>query len=82
MQAKTFAWLVAGITGAILVILLYAELSQAPPPSTFLFWIALLIVAELLPVSLGFQSQVTMAFPIVLATAILFQPATAMIIAG
>jgi signal transduction histidine kinase len=53
-----------------------------PGVSTIVFWVALLIGAELLPVSLGFQSQVTMAFPLVLAIAIVFEPGTAMPIAA
>lgn len=81
-RAKVFAWLLIAITTIILAGLLSAEVGQAPPASTFLFWVALLIAAELLPVSLGFESQVTMAFPIVLAVTILFEPAGAMIIAG
>ncbi len=53
-----------------------------PDISTVIFWIALLLGAELLPVSLGYQSQVTMAFPLALAIAILFEPGVAMAIAG
>jgi signal transduction histidine kinase len=48
----------------------------------FLFWTALLAVVELLPVSLGFGTQVTMAFPIYFAIAIIFPPWAAMAIAG
>jgi signal transduction histidine kinase len=81
-RAKVFAWLLVVITGSLLAFLLYRASGEAPPISTFLFWVALLIVAELLPVSLGFESQVTMAFPIVLAVSLLFEPATTMIIAG
>ena len=55
---------------------------ETPPLSTFLFWIALLIAVELLPVSLDFESQVTMGFPILLAAAMLFPPWAAMAIAG
>jgi signal transduction histidine kinase len=49
--------------------------SSGPGPaiSTYLFWIALLAAVELLPVSLGFGTEVTMAFPIYLALAILFR---------
>lgn len=53
-----------------------------PAISTYIFWIALLAAVELLPVSLGFGTEVTMAFPIYLALAILFrdQPWVAMTI--
>lgn len=81
-RAKVFAWLLIGITTIVLAGLLYTEGGQAPRASTFLFWVALLIAAELLPVSLGFGSQVTMAFPIVLAVTVLFEPAVAMILGG
>ena len=52
-----------------------------PAISTFLFWIVLLSAAEILPVSLGFQTRVTMSFPITIAVAVLFDPAVAMTIA-
>jgi signal transduction histidine kinase len=51
-----------------------------PNVSTVIFWVALLLGAELLPVSLGYQSQVTMAFPLALAIAIVFEPGVAMAI--
>lgn len=47
-----------------------------------LFWISLLAAAELLPVSLGFHTRVTMSFPITVAIAALFHPAVAMSITG
>ena len=52
------------------------------PPFQILFWVAILAGAELLPVSLGFGTEVTMAFPIHLALAITFrhQPWVAMAI--
>ena len=53
-----------------------------PPLTTFLLWISLLVAAEALPVSLGFHTQVSMAFPIALAVSLLFDPVTAMLILG
>lgn len=44
-----------------------------PGISTYLFWIALLAAIELLPVSLGFGTEVTMSFPIYLAIALVFR---------
>lgn len=79
--ARHFAWLSAA--GAIAA-LTWAWLADPfiPPLSVFLFWMALLVGAELLPVSLGFQTQVTMSFPITIAVAVLFEPAIAMTMAG
>ncbi len=48
----------------------------------FLFWVALLLAAELLPVSLGFDTRVTMSLPIMIAIALLFEPAIAMTMAA
>lgn len=53
-----------------------------PETSAILFWVALLVGAELLPVSLGFHTRVTMSFPITVAIAALFHPAIAMTITG
>jgi signal transduction histidine kinase len=64
---------------------LFAFLSQnevdVPTIPRLLFWVALLLVAELLPVTLGFGAQMTMSLPIMLASVITFDPAVAMIIA-
>jgi signal transduction histidine kinase len=56
--------------------------SAFPPLSTLAFWICLFISAELLPVSLGFQTQVSMSFPIALAIVLLFEPPVAMLVLG
>jgi signal transduction histidine kinase len=77
--AKLYAWALVGAAAAGVWLLPSGE---TPPLSTFLFWIALLIAVELLPVSLDFESQVTMGFPILLAAAMLFPPWAAMAIAG
>ena len=53
-----------------------------PPVPTLIFWAVLLAIAELLPVTLGFQTSITMGFPILFAAAILFDPPIAMAIAG
>lgn len=60
----------------------WSDTPPAPPISTMLFWIVLLLGAELLPVSLGFHARVTMSFPITVAIAALFHPAVAMTITG
>jgi signal transduction histidine kinase len=56
--------------------------TEFPALSTAVFWIGLLVVAEALPVSLGFHTQVSMAFPVALAVALLFDPVAAMVILG
>jgi signal transduction histidine kinase len=78
---KIFAWAVASLAMIVLIVSFLSG-GEAPPASTLLFWIMLLILVELLPVSLAFESEVTMGFPIHLAVAILFSPWVAMAIAG
>jgi signal transduction histidine kinase len=76
--------LVFAVLGAA-VLALFVSASEPillPSISTVLFWLALLATADLLPVALGFGTQVTMAFPILLAIAIIFQPPVAMALAG
>ena len=55
---------------------------EFPLLSTFTFWICLLLAAEALPVTLGFQAQVSMSFPIAVAVALLFEPVAAMLMVG
>src|SRR5918992_3738641 len=80
---KVSGWLLVIATFGIMALL---GARGVDPPSTveFLFWVGLLLSAELLPVSLGFKTQVTMSLPITLAVAIHFhsQPVVAMAIAG
>ena len=77
------AWLVVGLAVGVL---LWRGLTEGslPPAGDIVFWAGLLAAAELLPVSLGFHTEVTMAFPIHLAIAIVFRqhPFVAMAIAG
>ncbi|HEV2754180.1 MAG TPA: sensor histidine kinase [Actinomycetota bacterium] len=81
-QGKVFAWVVILGTGAMMSWSVAESHGAGPAISTYIFWIALLAAVELLPVSLGFGTEVTMAFPIYLALAILFrdQPWVAMTI--
>jgi signal transduction histidine kinase len=82
-RIRLFAWVTILATIAILLLLVRDGVQQ-PDAAELLFWIALLMSAELLPVSLGYETQVTMSFPITLAAAIHFHtdPAIAMLIAG
>ena len=79
--SKVYAWAVVALTVAITVGSYVSE-PDLPGLRTFAFWAALLAAVELLPVSLGFGTQVTMAFPIYFAVAILFEPLPAMVIAA
>jgi signal transduction histidine kinase len=81
-RAEAFTWGVIASTGALMALLIASGVEGIPPLSTFLFWIAILIVADLLPLSLGFQTLITMAFPAHLAIEILFEPLIAMVIVG
>jgi signal transduction histidine kinase len=80
-KAKLLAFAVVG-AAALALFISASEPIQLPAFSTVLFWLALLATVDLLPVALGFGTQVTMAFPILLAIAIVFEPAVAMAIAG
>ena len=82
MSTRFVGWLTTAM--ALAVLILFATLDDRPGPQipVFLFWLALLIVAQVLPVSLGFGAQVTMAFPLLVAVAILFPPSVAMAAAG
>lgn len=77
---KLYAWLLTLLAVAGLATGIVGG-PDHPPITTYIFWIVLLIAVELLPVSLGFAT-VTMAFPVYLAVALLFDPTVAMIIAG
>src|SRR5688572_25282708 len=83
-RQKAFGWITVVVTGAVL--LWEVQVSDGATPSilTFVFWIGLLAAVDLLPVTLGYGTEVTMGFPIHLALAILFhdQPWVAMTIAG
>ena len=61
---------------------MYMDRGPAPELNRFVYWIAVLIAIELLPVSLAFESQVVMSFPIHLAIAMLYPPWVSMTIAG
>jgi signal transduction histidine kinase len=93
IRFKAFTWFTTAVAVGIAAWLLSTELTWfagvEPGPDdasleTFLFWTVLLAASELLPVSLGFGAEVTMAFTVHLGIAIVFrsQPGIAMVIAG
>jgi signal transduction histidine kinase len=80
IRVRLLAAASAGLCAAIIVFNWSG--TEFPAVSTAIFWIGLLVVAEALPVSLGFHTQVSMAFPVALAVALLFDPVAAMVILG
>lgn len=83
-RTRTFAWTTVILTMALMVVLILQAGGAQIDVGTFLFWVAFLAAIDLLPVTLGYGTEVTMAFPIHLALAITFrdQPWIAMAIAG
>lgn len=79
--SKLYAWSVVAATSAIMAALLVRTEFEGDPWG-IAFWITLLIAVDLLPVSLGYDSEVMMGIPILLAIALIFPPVTAMVIAG
>lgn len=84
IRFKVYTWSTVTLAVTVTAALLAAEEVSWPPLGKFLFWAGLLAASELLPVSLGFGAEVTMAFTVHLGLAIVFrsQPGVAMIIAG
>jgi len=80
-QARVLAWvsIAAAVSATALA---WTRTDAVPSVAAFIFWIVLLLAAEVLPVSLGLQARVTMSFPITVAIAVLFEPAVAMTIAA
>lgn len=83
-RSKAYSWTVVAGTIATVVWSIARDPVDPPGIGTFLFWIGLLAAIDLLPVTLGYGTEVTMGFPIHLALAILFrnEPWVAMAIAG
>ena len=78
---KAYAWTAVLVTAALTGLAFYA-FEPTLPVGEILFWAVLLAAAELLPVTLGFETRVTMGFPIMIAAAIIYEPPVAMVIAG
>ena len=78
---RIFAWTVVLLAAGVFVLSLRGG-EAGPPLSTYLFWISLLLAVELLPVALAFGTQTSMAFPLVMATMLVFPPWVAMVISG
>ncbi|MFN2526567.1 MAG: ATP-binding protein [Actinomycetota bacterium] len=85
MRAARFFWLTTSVIALSLLAWQLAEKGLGSHDlGTIAFWIVLLAAVDLLPVSLGLESQITMGFPIRFAIAILFRdnPGLAMLIGG
>ena len=81
LSTRVYCWAVVCMTAAILA----SQLASDPAPislGALLFWITLLMAVDLLPVSLGYNAEVMLGIPILLAVALLFPPWIAMTIAG
>ena len=72
-REKIYAWGVAGVAVFMIVALWIIEDDPLPPVSELLFWVVLLAIVELLPVSMGLGSEATMSFPIYFALAMVFR---------
>jgi signal transduction histidine kinase len=83
-KTRSFAWTIVVFTAAIITLQIVGDPFPAPDPVVILFWIVFLAAIDLLPVTLGYGTEVTMAFPIHLALAIIFrhEPWIAMMIAA
>jgi len=81
-RIKVYSWAVVAVAAACLAASLVASPHAFPSVPVFIFWVGALVVAELLPVTLGFETRITMGYPILLAVAILFEPGPTMVIAG
>lgn len=80
--SKAYAWTIVAIAGTLLGWLLLQEQPRLPALPTIAFWAVLLAAIELLPVSLGFHTSMTMGFTVLLAIVMLFPPGVAMLITG
>ncbi len=73
-------WLVIGVLAAPTIALAVVRGGAFPGWEPFLLWLALLGLAELLPIAVRLGSQVTMTVPIHIALILLFPPWVAMAI--
>ena len=80
-RSKVLAYATTLVAFAFLAIA-SREPGELPSLSVFVFWITLLAAAELLPVTLGFESRVTMMFPVAVAISVSFDPLSSMIMIG
>jgi len=79
-----FMWLVAGpvITTSILLIIFEPGLFRHAPGGllALLFWVGVLAVVGLLPVSISQRLELTLTFPMLLALAMLYDPRVAAVV--
>ena len=80
-RSKLLAYLTV-TAAASMFVYFFQTGSGFAPVDQIAFWICLLAAAELLPVTLGFETRITMGFPIALAIAVSFTPLTSMLIVG
>jgi signal transduction histidine kinase len=80
--SKLYAWGVVALSIATIAVVSWSMETDWPHIATFTFWCVLLGASELLPVTLGFDTSITMGFPTLLAASIIFPSPVAMAIAG
>jgi signal transduction histidine kinase len=79
---RVYAWTVVLLTIGFFWLATLQTTPPTPSVATFIFWILILLTLDLLPVSLAFGTEVTMAFPVHVAVAIVFPPWAAMLVIG
>jgi signal transduction histidine kinase len=79
---RVYAWTVVLLTAGFFWLASLRTQPETPSLTTFLFWIVILLALDLLPVTLAFGTEVTMAFPVHVAVAIIFPPWAAMLVIG
>ncbi|MGH2777144.1 MAG: sensor histidine kinase [Actinomycetota bacterium] len=80
-RSRYLAYLTA-IGSASLFLYLFQAGMQLDSVDRIAFWICLFAAAELLPVTLGFETRITMGFPVAIAIVVAFNPLTSMLIVG
>ncbi|MGH2825467.1 MAG: sensor histidine kinase [Actinomycetota bacterium] len=82
MKRSQFLAYLTAMGAASLIVYFFQAGSQLDSVDHIVFWICLLAAAELLPVTLGFETRITMGFPVALAIAVSFNPLSSMLIVG
>lgn len=75
------SWLSA-IVALGLFVLLFIDQQPSVDLASFLFWVALLVAVELLPVHMGMKTELTLGFVIILPAVMLYPTPVAMAIVG
>ena len=82
MKRSQFLAYVTAIGAASLILYLFQAGIQLDSVDRIAFWTCLFAAAELLPVTLGFETRITMGFPVAIAIVVSFNPLSSMLIVG